>query len=127
MHLVLWTGKSAQELLEMEDIVVAQLSHVTEDRELYNLVTKLQVHKCGNYCKHERIRNACRFGFPHPYTERSCFDPITNRSVYKRSDIDGFINPYNPYLLKLTKVSMDIQVNHGDKTETKAKNRLSIC
>ncbi|KAI7900368.1 uncharacterized protein BX663DRAFT_488564 [Cokeromyces recurvatus] len=36
-----------------------------------------------------------------------------NRTVYKCHIRDAYINNYNPYLLKMTKFAMDIQVNSG--------------
>lgn len=65
VHLVLWTGKSADELLAMPDLVVAQIPQHADDEELYDLVLARQRHTCTNYCHSPRTEGQnCRFGFP---------------------------------------------------------------
>lgn len=113
VHLVLWTGKSADELLAMPDLVVAQIPQHADDEELYDLVLARQRHTCTNYCHNPRTEGQnCRFGFPFEEQREAYFDRVTKRATYKRSAVDGWINPYCPYLLKFLKVSMDIQVNY---------------
>lgn len=114
MHMVLWTGKSSDELLQHPSLVSAQIPNQRDDPDLYALVTHLQIHNCGNYCRRENNdpNHPCRFGFPHRAQPVAMFDPVTNRSIYKRSYIDTHVNPYCPYLLKLLRVSMDILVNY---------------
>ncbi|KAI9252227.1 hypothetical protein EDC94DRAFT_281065 [Helicostylum pulchrum] len=73
----------------------------------------MQIHNCGDYCCSLRGRtNQCRFGYPFDVNDRAYFDEMTNRSVYIREAVDSYVDPHNPYLLKLTLVSMDIQVNY---------------
>lgn len=110
VHLVLWTGKPVAELLAMTDLVVAQNPHARDDPHLHQLVTSLQIHHCGNYCLNPETQK-CRFGYPFAPQNESIIDDLTNRPIYKRSEIDSYVNPYCPYLLKLLEVSMDIQIN----------------
>ncbi|KAG0931848.1 hypothetical protein G6F64_011587 [Rhizopus arrhizus] len=74
VHMVLWTGKSSEELMGMESLVVAHIPSYGDNPELYQL-----------------------------------------RAVYRRSVVDGNVNGYNPHLLKLLKVSMDIQINSSGR------------
>lgn len=111
VHMVLWTGQSAEQLMLIDDLVVAQIPNPRHDRHLYDLVIPRQIHKCSNYCR--RDKEMCRFGFPKPVADLKEFDPITHRAIYKRTTIDSNVNAYCPYLLKLTEVWMDIQMNLG--------------
>lgn len=61
---MLWTGRSADELLAMPDLVVARLPDGDHDPDLLHLVNRLQIHNCGTYCSHRRGSNRCRFGYP---------------------------------------------------------------
>lgn len=115
IHMILWTGKTADELLTIHDLVVAQIPHRSHDRELYELVTRLQIHRCGPYCLRDEQKRACRFRFPEASCSEARFEGRDKRTLYKRSPIDGMVNSYNPYILKLMKSSMDIQINSGDR------------
>ncbi|KAG1137280.1 hypothetical protein G6F38_011425 [Rhizopus arrhizus] len=106
VHMVLWTGKSSEELVGMESLVIAQIPSYDDDPELYRLVTELI---------EPQAFQTCRFGYPKPASDHSYFNPITQRAVYRRSVVDGNVNGYNPYLLKLLKVSMDIQINSSGR------------
>lgn len=97
----------------MPNLVVARLPDGDHDPELLNLVNRLQIHACGNYCAVERGGAIqCRFGYPFDINPEPYFHETTKRPVYERDMVDSFVNPYNPYLLKLLNVSMDIQVNY---------------
>ena len=109
VHMVLWTNKTSRELLQMDNLVVAQIPNATTNPELYDLVTARQIHRCGDYCR--KADGNCRFGFPHAPSDRAAYYLSTNRCSYKRSIHDSFVNSYCPYLLQLTRVSMDIQIN----------------
>lgn len=115
MHLVLWTGKTPDQLLAMDDMVVAKIPDIDDDLGLYRLVLDRQIHACGNYCRRDARINHCRFGYPFEPSNTSYFDAVNHRSVYKRADVDSHVNPYNPYLLKLLGVSMDIQINYSGR------------
>lgn len=113
IHMVLWTGKTSNELITSDDIVCCRIPDAHHDEELHHLVTSLQIHQCGPYCL--RQNHLCRFGFPKEPSEENGFCPMTLRAFYKRSGVDAHVNNYNPYLLKLMKCSMDIQINSGHR------------
>lgn len=94
--------------------MVARFPDENHDPDLYQLVEKYQYHNCTNYCMSRNGK--CRFGFPKEPETQSCFrsEGDRTRAFYKRDVRDNRINTYNPYLLKLTKAAMDIQVNFGD-------------
>ncbi|CAO3619298.1 unnamed protein product [Cunninghamella blakesleeana] len=110
IHMLLWTGKTADELMD-SDIVVATLPPV--ESELRDLVNRHQIHKCSSYCKPNGL-NYCRFGFPFLPSEVTKFD--NTRVIYKRNEESAYVNPYNPYLLSVGRCNMDIQINKGYKT-----------
>ncbi|KAI8967325.1 hypothetical protein BDB01DRAFT_690116, partial [Pilobolus umbonatus] len=89
-----------------------------DDPDLYELVTRLQIHKHTNYCyksTQARTDQNCRFGFPKMESDHTYYDEIDQRMVYQRNTIDSHVNNYNPYLLKMTRAAMDIQINHGNR------------
>lgn len=47
-----------------------------------------------------------RFGYPFAPHHEFEFDPSTNRAVYRCFELDGDVNPYCSYLLKLLGVSI---------------------
>lgn len=97
--------------MQEDNLVVCQFPDQQQNKELYDLVNKLQIHTCGNYCM--RGGDNCRFQFPKEPSSRNYFDN-NGRSHYKRTLIDSCVNNYNnPYLLMLTQSAMDIQVNQG--------------
>lgn len=121
IHMVLWIGLTREELLEKDDLVVCRIPDENHDEDLYELVLRHQIHRYTNYCSWHRTSREegsvkkCRFGFPKPDCLFNHFDPNTGRTIYKRTVEDAYINNYNPYLLKLLRVSMDIQVNNSGK------------
>ncbi|KAG1324552.1 hypothetical protein G6F63_012542 [Rhizopus arrhizus] len=89
VHIVLWTGKIQEELLDLQDLVVAQQPDQLHDPDLYVLVSKHQVHDCRPYCLSHRYkgdepqpnqRQHSRFGFPFEPCPKSYFD-TDNRKV----------------------------------------------
>ena len=89
-----------------------------KEPELYDLVTRYQMHKCSAYCKKPKQSGTlfvkkCKFGFPRPVTQAVSTVWKTaskQRGNYhlKRTEDDVKIN-YNPLLLKVWKANMDIQ------------------
>jgi len=107
-HMVLWTGKSADELLQDESIVCARLPPM--DSVLYKLVTDHQIHKCNiKYCMKGDPEAPCRFGYPKPISPVSFFDK-DDHATYKRDAQDIFVNTYCPFLLAVFETNMDVQV-----------------
>lgn len=112
VHVVLWCGKTAQELMEM-DIVTAEIPKEEEDPELRALVMKYQIHRCTAYCTPAGAAR-CRFNFPFLANERT--EILNNRVVYKRGGDEGYVNTYNPFFLRLLQVNMDMQINLGRRS-----------
>jgi hypothetical protein len=107
--MVLWTGKSADELLKDESIICARMPPL--ESPLFKLVTDHQVHKCNiNYCNKGDPEASCRFGYPKPIIDEAMFDN-EDHAMYRRGAADIFVNPYSPLLLALFETNMDIQVS----------------
>lgn len=110
MHMVLWTGKSEDELIKDKNVVCAKLTPITST--LRPLVEKHQIHRCHvRYCQNNDLTAPCRFNYPkevvaEPYIE-------DDHAHYARDVGDEQVNPYCPYLLAMFKSNMDIQVNTG--------------
>ncbi|KAG1487321.1 hypothetical protein G6F52_012811 [Rhizopus delemar] len=114
IHMVLWTNKSVQELIEM-NIVHTWFPEGSSSNDpiMHDLVNRLQLHKCNdNYCKRGDPIKKCRFGYPKPYSPVTFLDS-EHRCTYKRDVGDAYVNNYNPYLLAVFRTSMDIQYNDG--------------
>lgn len=107
--MVLWTNKSADEILQDESVVCARLPPI--DSPLYKLVTDHQIHKCNiKYCMKGDAEGVCRFGYPKRMSEVAFFDK-DDHAVYKRGVADVFVNTYSPLLLAVFETNMDIQVS----------------
>ena len=60
------------------------MSNPDKDREpeLYDLVTRYQMHKCSAYCKRPNqcatvfVIKKCKFGFPRPVRDTSCLNCV---------------------------------------------------
>ncbi|KAG2191493.1 hypothetical protein INT47_013068 [Mucor saturninus] len=114
IHMVLWTEKSVQELIDM-NVVHTRFPPGTsiDDPLLHSLVNNLQIHRCNdNYCKRGDPTKKCRFGYPKPYAPSTELD-TEHRCIYKRDVGDAYVNNYNPYLLSVFRTGMDIQYNDG--------------
>jgi hypothetical protein len=121
IHVVLWTGKTAHELLEIPNLIVADILDPTQNPVLYDQVINLQTHTCTNYCT--RAGNS-RFGFPHAARNETIVDE-DSRIYIKRNPGSEYINQYNPYLLNIWNASMDIQVCTDSKVEIYLAKYLS--
>lgn len=94
----------------MDDLVVCQRHESNTNPQLYDLVNKLQIHKCNKYCK--RDYDQCRFQFPRPPFNRYYLDNSNGRSYYKQAFKHQWANNYNPYLIFMTQSSLNsIQAN----------------
>lgn len=103
--MVLWTNKSANELLADESIICARLPPMNSP--LHKLVAKHQIHRCDiNSCQKGEPGRNCRFGFPKLPSPNAYFDE-NDRAIYKRSVIDTNINPYNPFLLAMFETNIE--------------------
>lgn len=114
IHMVLWTGKTSQQLMDIEDLIVAS---IPQDETLSALMRRLQTYTCSSYCyKGQSNMNSCRFGFPKDVL-RSSFVDVSGRHHIQRDAASVQINQYNPYLLYVWKSAMDIQLCFDDKVD----------
>ena len=63
-----------QVLERIQERITCHIPNKDTDLELYNLVTRYQVHRCSGYCKRRKkcgsvFTTRCRFGFPWPPCE----------------------------------------------------------
>ena len=81
------------------------------DPELYDLVTRYQMHKCSAYTASASSNvfiTRCKFGFPRLPGESAKLNPATDslksrRKIYQlaRTELETRVNDYNPLLLLL--------------------------
>ena len=128
-HVLLWIKDAPVIGQDDPDTVLAWIQeritcHIPDkdsDPELYNLVTRYQMHKCSAYCKRKQKSGncyitRCRFGFPRQPCEtaklNSVSDSLKSRNrIYQlaRGESEIRVNDYNPLLLMLWKANTDIQ------------------
>ena len=126
-HVLLWIKDAPvigqddpEEVLEwIQDTITCHIPKKETDPELYNLVTRYQMHRCSSYCKRKRkcgsvFITRCRFGFPWPPCENaklnSVIDSLKSRNkIYQlaRTETEIRVNDYNPLLLTLWKANID--------------------
>ena len=110
------------EVLEwIQQHITCRIPDERSNPDLYHLVTKYQLHKCRDYCKHKvKVGSVfitrCKFGFPRPETDNtkvnSAEDCLKSRNkIYNlaRSFSETRVNDYNPVLLLLWRTNLDIQ------------------
>lgn len=89
MHMVLWTERDVEPLIEDESIICASLPPT--DHHFYPLVTKYPMHQCNErYCKKGDPLANCRFHFPKPIVQEPHFE--SNHAQYSRGSADVFVN-----------------------------------
>ena len=106
----------------IQDRITCHIPDNNSSPELYQLVTRYQLHKCSAYCKRRRkcgkntFITRCRFGFPHPVCDSAKLNPVqeslkSKSKIYQliRTDSEARVNDYNPLLLLLWKANIDIQ------------------
>src|SRR5271168_3082855 len=110
-HCLLWTEKSALELLQ-GGYIRADVPDPDLEPLLYNLVQKFQVHTCvERLCGGPQAPTGqCRKGFPADLSERVFQKDQDLRYTYKRlSEADRWIVPYNAQLLLLYEGHCNVQ------------------
>jgi hypothetical protein len=121
VHFVLWTKKTLDELIALnnsdnpEDIVVSCARRST-DAIVQDLITNFQLHTHRpDYCMRIRPNNAdyCRFDFPRDQCDRTRIQG--GRVLIRRTHEDTMVNNYNPDILRMAKSNIDIQLNFGNK------------
>ena len=128
-HVLLWIKDAPVIGVDPEHVVTEWINkriscHIPDEKgspELHRLVTKYQLHKCSNYCRHKKKYGSayvthCKFGFPREVVDETVLnnveDSLKSRSkVYhlQRSLGEERVNDYNPLLLYLWKANLDIQ------------------
>ena len=128
-HVLLWIKDAPVIGVDPEHVVTEWIDrriscHIPDEKgspELHHLITKYQLHKCSNYCRHKKKYGSayvthCKFGFPREVVDETVLnnveDSLKSRSkVYhlQRSVGEERVNDYNPLLLYLWKANLDIQ------------------
>ena len=129
-HVLLWIrhapviGKDDPDkvLAWIQDRITCHIPDKNSSPELYQLVTRYQLHKCSAYCKRRRkcgkntFITRCRFGFPRSVCDSAKLNPVqeslkSKSKIYQliRTDSEVRVNDYNPLLLLLWKANIDIQ------------------
>ena len=106
----------------IQERITCHIPDKNSSPELYQLVTRYQLHKCSAYCKRRRkcgkntFITRCRFGFPRPVCDSAKLNPVqeslkSKSKIYQliRTDSEVRVNDYNPLLLLLWKANIDIQ------------------
>ena len=106
----------------IQDRITCHIPDKNSSPELFQLVTRYQLHKCSAYCKGRRkcgkntFITRCRFGFPRPVCDSAKLNPVqeslkSKSKIYQliRTDSEVRVNDYNPLLLLLWKANIDIQ------------------
>ena len=132
LHLFLWIDKapnlisnSSNDIIQFIDsIIKSTIPSEDEDKELHDLVSRLQIHHHTSTCKKRRY-SGCRFGFPRPTTSKTHLlqnvnstNPSNRGRFYEtiRKEKDIYVNPYNDVILRRWRANMDIQMvssSHG--------------
>lgn len=116
LHLFLWIDKapnlisnSSNDIIQFIDsIIKSTIPSEDEDKELHDLVSRLQIHHHTLTCKKRRY-SGCRFGFPQPTTSKThllqnvnCTNPSNRGRFYEtvRKENDIYVNPYNDVILR---------------------------
>ena len=122
-HVLVWIrntqviGKDDPDKVQIliQDRITCHIPDNNSSPELYQLVTRYQLHKCSAYCKRRKkcaFITRCRFGFPHPVCDNAKLNPVqeslkSRNKIYQliRTDSEVRVNDYNPLLLLLWKIS----------------------
>ena len=108
---------TANDLLRYIDKVIhTRLPNEKDDPELHGMVRRLQMHSHGKYCMPNGI-SSCRFNFPYKPCKKTGIlthgDSIKRKGKYYetyRDDNSGYVNAYNPTILRHFRANMDIQL-----------------
>ena len=108
-------------LTYIDKVIKTELPNQADDPELHNMVRRLQMHSHGKYCT-PHGKSSCRFNFPYKPCKKSRIlthgDSIKRKGKYyetRRDDKSGYVNAYNPTILRHFRANMDIQmVNNAE-------------
>lgn len=108
-HMVLWTNKSADELLADESVVCARMPPINSP--LHKLVTDHQIHKCNApYCMEGDAQDACRFGYPKQVWDVAF---LIEMMIARNLDVERGWS--NGALVQVLSMSQDIiELKHAD-------------
>ena len=121
-HVLLWIEQApviGRDLLEqvltwIEDRITCHVPEKESNPELHRLVTRYQMDKCSNYCKHKRklgkCKNVfvtrCKLNFPREECATSKLNLVeeslkVRNKIYQlaRSELEVRVNDYNSLLL----------------------------
>ena len=80
-------------LSSIQERITCQIPNKESDPELYNLVTRYQMHKCSAYCKRKRkcgnvfFITRCRFGFPRQPCETAKLNSVSDSLKTRQQNI----------------------------------------
>ncbi|GJJ75426.1 hypothetical protein EMPS_07784 [Entomortierella parvispora] len=120
VHFVFWAERTVDELITQNNSggptkVVVSCKRLTGDPVLDELVARHQMHHhTPYYCM--KVSKKCRFGVPVVVSDRTVFDQEAGKVVLERGQEDVCVNAYNPYILKICRSNMDIQLNKGSRS-----------
>ena len=120
-HMVLWIegaptiGKDTPEKVTrwIQERISCRIPDEESNPELYQLVTRYQMHKCSSYCRRtKRVNKAfvtrCKFGFPREASKDGALKCVedclkSQAKIYSlpRADSEIRVNDYSPVLLML--------------------------
>ncbi|KAL7308323.1 hypothetical protein PS15m_012186 [Mucor circinelloides] len=113
IHMVFWTGKTSDESMQEDNLAVCQFPDQQQNKELYDLVNKLQIHACGNYIVRVAAITA-DFSFPKNLPLAIILITMVDLITSEHSSIHMSATTVQPpYLFMLTKSAMDIPINQG--------------
>lgn len=119
VHMVVWCEQmpafdSPQGVKLLDQVVTCNVPDPGYDKEMHDLVVKLQTHKHTHTCFKENT--ICRFAFPRPVSNvtKILDEDQTTRNkgkfyILKRKENETMINSYNTEILKMWSANIDIQ------------------
>ena len=88
-HVLLWIKDAPVIGVDPEHVVTEWINkriscHIPDEKgspELHRLVTKYQLHKCSNYCRHKKKYGStyvthCKFGFPREVVDETVLNNV---------------------------------------------------
>ena len=111
-HMLLWTESGADALIS-KGFIRADLPDQALEPELYQAVTKHQIHRChADLCRKGPLldHECCSKGFPAPLSQDTHRRGRDLRYTYRRSkDEDRWVVPYTPTILLLWDAHCNVQ------------------
>src|SRR5207248_6429254 len=109
-HGVYWTLKTIQEMIS-NDTIRSEIPDPLLEPELYECVTRFQIHTCGQKCGGPALPgDKCRKGFPRPFSDRTFLELDSLRYTYHcTKEGDQWVVPYHAPTLLIWRAHMNAQ------------------